>query len=195
MLPLLLGGAAIGGLSSIISNIIQGSNQRSQQRRMQSGAPMMGMNVGEGLSQLPKFNQQQNQALSQLLQSGLSGWNQNKPDFGPIRDAAINRFNTETIPGLSERFTAMGGGQRSSAFQNALGSAGGALNQNLAAMQQQFGQQDRNQLLQLLQLGLQSPYEYLYKERQPGFLESATTSALPGLMQALPGLLQLYQGS
>lgn len=199
MLPaVLLGGAAIGGLSSIINNLIKGSNERRamrmQQRQMGSNAPMSGFNVKEGLSQLPRFNQQQSDALSQLLQQGLQGWQQNQPNFAPIKQQAITDFETRDIPMLAERF-ASSGAKASGPMQGAILGAQGRFKQGLAGLEQGFAQQNRNQLLQLLGLTTQSPYEYLYKERQPGFAESATVASLPGLIQALPGLIQLYQQS
>lgn len=87
------------------------------------------------------------QAMNLLKNSG------NQFNFEPIAQKAKTQFQTQTVPGLAERFTSLGGGQRSSAFQGALGQAGANLNEGLASLEQQFGlkQQGLNQnLLRLL---------------------------------------------
>jgi len=124
-----------------------------------------------------------NQAL-QMLQ-GLGGGN-----FGqsPIAQQARNRFETQTIPGLAERFTSLGSGaQRSSAFQGLLGQAGSELEQNLAGLDQQ----NMLQLLPyLLQASLQPEAETGITQEQPGFLQTAGGS----ILQILPALLGTYFG-
>lgn len=123
------------------------------------------------------------QAL-QMLQ-GLGGG-----QFGqsPIAQQARTQFQTQTIPGLAERFTSLGGGaQRSSAFQGAIGQAGSELEQGLAALEQQNALQ---LLPYLLQASLQPEAETGITPEQPGFLQSAGGS----LLQILPILLGAYLG-
>lgn len=122
------------------------------------------------VQQAPLFSQQQrgvqNQGLQLLMQLLQGGQNQ---AFQPIANKATTEFNTQTIPGLAERFTALGG-QNSSAFQGALGQAGAGLQENLAAQ----GSQQNNQLIQLLsQLGLAPQHENLVFGGQPGLFNSA----------------------
>ena len=62
----------------------------------------------------------------------------------------LRQFYEQTVPTLAERFTALGGGQRSSAFQGALGRAGGNLALDLAANRERYnvaqqGQQSQQQ--------------------------------------------------
>lgn len=102
-----------------------------------------------GLSKDP-FEEQAKQAQMELLQSlrqpgGVS--------FEPIEEQETRRFQQETIPGLAERFTGLGG-QRSSAFGQLLGGAGADLSSRLAALrsQHELGQQ-RLDLGRLGQLG------------------------------------------
>ncbi len=107
-----------------------------------------------------------NQALQAL--QGLGG---NQFNFQPLAQQARTQFQTNTIPGLAERFTSLGqGAQRSSAFQGALGQAGGELEQGLAALQSQYGlkQQGLQQQLlgNLLQYAL-SP-EFTYRKTKLG---------------------------
>lgn len=130
--------------------------------------------------QLPRFTPEQQSALSQLLQQGMGN-----ADFGGIENRARQNFATKTVPSLAERFTAMGGGQRSSAFQGALGSAASDLESQLAALRGQYG-------LQQLGLGLQPSFENIYIPQQGGLLQGAAPAVGQALGQ-LPMLLQLQQ--
>jgi hypothetical protein len=124
--------------------------------------------------QFPTVTPQASQLLNWLMSQG-----QQNADFGKIRENEINQFNTQTIPGLAERFTAMGtggGGQRSSGFQNALGMAASNLHQNLGAQQAQFG-------MQQMGMGLQPQFENMMMPRKPGALE--------GIMGSISSLLPL----
>lgn len=139
-----------------------------------------------GFQEIPIYDQQQSAALQGILNQGLQGIT--NPGSSPIAQSAINRFNTQTIPGLAERFTAMGGGQNSSAFQGALGSAGAGLQQDLAGL-------DYQQALPLLQMGLQQKYQTAHVPGQQGFLQSiagplagiAATGLTGGIGGALMG--------
>jgi len=128
----------------------------------------------EQMMQAQRFTPAQQSIMNNLLMQG----GQNS-DFGNIENREINRFNTETVPGLAERFTAMGGsGQRSSGFQQALGRAGAGLGTDLGAMRSQFG-------MQQLGMGLQPQFENVFRPRQPGMFEgglSSIASLLPLLM-------------
>jgi hypothetical protein len=167
--------------------------------------------------QLPTRNPQQIDIQSQLgnqiaplLQNLLS----NRPDFAPLAQQARTQFQTSTIPSLSERFTAMTGGQggqRSSAFQGALGSAGSQLEQGLASQQQLFNMQNRQQdqgLLKLLLGHSQQPsFENVFLPGQQGALGAFSGGLGYGLGQlpslfagggsggALMGLLNMLLGS
>lgn len=71
----------------------------------------------------------------------------------------LNRFYEQTVPTLAERFTAAGGGQRSAAFQGALGAAGRGLGLGLASMGEQQNQQN-------LQNQQQQTQQQLYAQQQ-----------------------------
>lgn len=104
--------------------------------------------------------------------------------FDPIRRKAETLFSTQTIPSLAERFTSMGGGQRSSAFQGALGQAGAGLNENLSAMEAQYKSQMMPMLMQMMQLGLRPQYQQQLLPAQGGFgqqLGQGAASMLPYL--------------
>lgn len=143
--------------------------------------------------QVPRFNPQQQSALNQLLQQGLSGAkNTQKPfDFGPIEQQARSGFEKQTVPGLAERFTSLGGTNTtgsalsSPAFASQLGQAGAGLEQSLAALKsqiglQQQGRQDTN-TQNLLKMGLSPQFENQFLQREPGFLENLS----PWVLQAL----------
>jgi len=106
----------------------------------------------------PEQQQFQNESLRQAMQilNGQGGLN-------PIGQQAVQRFNTQTVPSLAERFSSLGSGsQRSSAFRGALENAGQGLQQDLSA--QQYG------LMGLLsQFGQEGT---LYQPEQPGFFEN-----------------------
>lgn len=131
-----------------------------------------------------------NQAL-QMLQ-GLGGGNFN---FEPIAQQARSQFETQTVPGLAERFTSLGNGaQRSSAFTGQLGQAGAGLEQGLAALKSQFGQQqqglDQNLLQLLLSHSLSPEVDTGIDQEEPGFLERVGPSILP----ILTSLIGAYFG-
>ncbi len=154
--------------------------------------------------QTPLFNsgQQgaQNQALQQLMQMLQQG-NQNQYEgFQPIEQQARTNFQTQDIPLLAERFTNLGSGgsQRSSAFQGALGAAGSGLEQSLAALKSQYGQNQQglnNQRFgQLGQLGFQPSFQNNHFARQPGFLENLGPGVAGGIGSLIPLLGLLFGG-
>lgn len=161
------------------------------------------------LAEFPLYNPQQQQIMKQLgtlLQGqlgqaggplSLQGLDQL---FNPIEQQARTQFNTQTIPTLAERFTAMGGqgGQRSSAFQSALGRAGSDLEQGLAALKAQYAMPYQGQQLQLLQAlmggALQRPNENVYFPKQPSawgsFFGNLVGGAARGASSLAPLLLR-----
>jgi len=127
----------------------------------------------------PRFTPEQSQALSNLLQMGLSGL-QEAYDFGPIEQRARSQFMQQTIPTLAERFTALGqspAALSSPAFAGQLGQAGRQLEEGLAAQRAQFGLQRGSQLQSLLGLGLQPQFETAMRPRTPGIFEQLLPAA------------------
>lgn len=124
------------------------------------------------LEQVPRFNPEQISVLQQLLQMGMQGMQDPYAGFQPIAQQARSQFAQQTVPTIAERFTSMGSGQLSSpAFASQLGQAGAGLEENLAAMQAQYGLQNRSQLAQLLGMGLQPQQDYYPMQQEPGFLQ------------------------
>lgn len=136
------------------------------------------------IQNINRFNPQQQGALSQLLNQGTQNSN-----FDNIQQGAQRNFATNTVPGLAERFTSLGGGQRSSAFQGALGNAGAQLNSDLGALKSQYG-------LQQLGLGLTPQSDQVYKPTEHNFF-SGSLGGLSGGLGALggAGLMQHITGA
>jgi len=88
----------------------------------------------ESMSEFERFTPEQQSLISQLM-GALTG--QGGPQGGILGDLLggdafavpeMRRFQEQTIPGIAERFTGLGAGsQSSSAFQQALGTAGADL--------------------------------------------------------------------
>ncbi len=181
--------------------------------------------LGQAGNQLQNPQQQFNaqpgiQQLMQLLtgQLGQQGRPTDTSGFNPIEAHATRQFNTQTIPGLAERFQAMGGQGtgNSSAFQGALGQAGSDLQSGLASLRSQYGIQqqglnqrqqglnqgllgqllgtqgqqqglNQNLLLNILQQGLQSPFESIYSPPTTGLLGGAASGFGGGLSRLFGG--------
>ena len=103
-------------------NIFSTLNPQQQQMFSQL-AQSLGQRGG-AISQQPTF-----QSGESYLQKILGG------DTGAFEAPYMRDFHEKIIPGLAERFSSLGAGaQRSSAFQQALGSAGADLEERLAAL-------------------------------------------------------------
>jgi hypothetical protein len=119
----------------------------------------------------------QQRASNYVLDQALRGLQQNKPNFTPIANQQLEQFYTQTVPSLAERFTSMGGGQRSSAFQGVLANAGRYLHNDLAAQNQQFGQQNRSNYTNLLNFGLTPRFQTALNPGGAGLLPGIVNTA------------------
>lgn len=150
----------------------------------------------------PIYNPQQEDLLNQILggispnitsalqnlQNILGG---NESTFESFERPARRNFEQKTLPTIAERFTGQfgEGSQRSSAFGQALGTAGKELEEDLFSKRIGFQGDALSQILQLLGSGL-APRQYQYtRPREPGFIENVGVGAVQGLAQALPFLL------
>lgn len=161
-------------------------NQDSFWRNFLWGSP-------EGVRKESTITPEQQQYMSQALQQGMAGMN--NFDFTPIEQQARTGFAQTTMPSIAERFTALGGGQRSSAFNNSMAQAGAGLEQNLAAMKQQYNMQRMPMMLEMMNMGLRPQYENMMMQGQPGFIQSGVSSLLGGLGQGLGGAATLGVGN
>jgi hypothetical protein len=162
------------------------------------------------IEQVNQFNPQQQSALQSLLGQGMQGMQNPYAGFEPIKQQAINQFNQQTIPSLAERFTSMGNNSMTSPlFASQMGQAGAGLSQNLAAMQSQYGMQNRNQMMSMLGMGLTPQNQNFQMDAQQGMLQQllpalgqmgshalgAFINPVGGGMSAiLPALSKLLQG-
>lgn len=158
----------------------------------------------EKFEQIQRYNPQQLSALQNILSMGLQGLKgmQNVDPyagFAPIAQQARSQFEQQTVPSLAERFTGTGGALSSPAFASQLGAAGAGLNENLAALQSQYGlsnraqlAKERGQLMSLLGMGLTPTFETLHRPAQEGLLQSlfggVGQAALAGLTGGASGL-------
>lgn len=135
--------------------------------------------VPSRIEKLPIQEPLQQGGINQLFQQGLQ-------DFNPanVENYARQQFHDQTIPSISERFTASTGGRTSSPqFGSQLGAAGAGLEGQLANLRYGHG-------LNALKLGLTPQYEYMYRGEQPGLLEEGARGLATSAAQALPGLAQ-----
>ncbi len=155
-------------------------------QKLASGAKNFFFGNPGGVEQYPTVTPEQQNILQLLQQMGIQGLQNPYAGFAPIAQQAMNQFNQVTVPSIAERFTSLGNNAMSSpAFISQLGQAGAGLQQELAAMQAGYGQQNLQQALQLLQLGLQPQSENVYRPRESGLIQ--------GLVGAAPNFYQSYQ--
>lgn len=144
----------------------------------------------ESYEQLPLYNQDQSGGFMQALQMALGGLQNPQQGFAPIANQARSQFNQVTVPGIAERFSALGSGaQGSSAFANTLGQSAADLETNLAALGSQYGMQNQSNLQNLLRLGLAPQFETNFNKRQPGHFENNLNTGLQNIGKILPFLL------
>lgn len=153
------------------------------------------------IEQLQRYTPQQLSSLQQLLSQGMQGLQNPYAGFEPIAQQARNQFMQQTVPSLAERFTSMGSNALSSpSFASQMGQAGAGLEQGLAALQSQYGMQNRSQMMNLLGMGLTPQFENFQMQAQPGMLQqllpalgkigmTAAGAGLSGGLSAIPGAL------
>lgn len=124
--------------------------------------------------QVKRFTPQQESALNQLMSRGMAA-----TDMGGLEKKYRGLFERDVVPGLAERFTAMGGGQRSSSFEESLRRGGLGLSEQLAGLEHQGG-------MQALGLGMQPRFDTVMTPGSPGMLQ--------GLMGGVGGMLGMGLG-
>jgi hypothetical protein len=76
--------------------------------------------------------------LAQLMQQMGVSYQMKPLSFDDIAQGEQRRFNQQVLPGMAERFTGSGGGQRSSAYKQAIGGAHNDLISRLAELRSGF---------------------------------------------------------
>lgn len=138
----------------------------------------------------------------------------NQFDFAPIEAESRRNYQTKTIPSIMERFTSMGGGG-SSGLVNQLAEAGTGLDAALASLRAKYGflgnqqanqnslaaaqgqlqagqfnqSQGFNQLMNLLNAGLQPQFQNNVQSGQAGLLPTAGKAFAQGAGGAAVGAL------
>ena len=186
-----------------IANTLFGAGTTKSGRNWLMGTP-------PETKQLPTMNKEQEQLLSQILkmlspekdlgQGMQGGIDLQRQLMDPSSQAVdqfaqpyMNQFNQQTVPGLAERFAgmgAMGGGLSSSGFGQALSSAGGNLQAQLAQLKAGLGQQAAQSLMS--QYGNMSgqalgklPFGYMHQQGTQGFAPQALSAYMQG---GFPGM-------
>lgn len=137
------------------------------------------------ITRTQRFDPQRQQAFNQVLQQALAGLQQTPASFEPIAQREMERFQTETVPSIAERFTSLGA-QRSSGFQEALAKSGQQLGTQLGALGSQHNLASRGQLMQLLGMGLTPQEEINYQEERPSGLAMLGGQIGGGLGMGIP---------
>lgn len=132
------------------------------------------------LAFLRNMTPEQEDFLVNILESAKSDSQNPYEGFEPIRQDALRTFYSDIVPRLYENFTASGNNAISSpVLHQNLSSAGAELASRLAALQSNYGMQNKQFALSKGQLGLTSPY---------------TQSMVPGYTGLIPGLLGMASG-
>ncbi len=137
------------------------------------------------------YTPEQQQAFNSVLQRALGNLNNAQFSFDPIEQKAREGFNQQTIPSIAERFTSMGSGPNSGAFNRAVAGAGKNLETDLASARQGYNFQQQALLQNLLGIGLQPQFESYYQPGQegiPGFRDQLLRNTLNP--ENISGLLQ-----
>lgn len=168
------------------------------------------------MKQVPTMTKEQKALLDQILQmtgpGGQLGQGYQKslgyqlqlmdPNSEAVRqftEPYMKEFEQQTVPGLAERFAgagAMGGGLSSSGFGQALSSAGGNLQSQLAQLKAGLGQQAAQSLMgqygSMAGMGLSAqPFGYQQPQQGafPSFMQNWAGAGFPGAS----GIMNAYQ--
>lgn len=148
-----------------------------------------------GFEQTPSMNPQQLQLLQNFL-GGLGGAQTQGMDFlqnlmsgdtSKFEAPLMRQFYESTVPGLAEQFSGAGA-QGSSAFSQALGSAGAGLSERLGALRGGLQMQGLGQLSNFMQMGLGAkPFESVYRPQTQGFVGGLAPGVGAGIGLGLTG--------
>lgn len=164
---------------------VQQGQQQSQNAGGAQGPSVIGSTTSQG-----SFNRRdpggtfsysnRNPQTMQMMQGGaqqgldaLKELLSQKFNFGPIAQQARTNFAQTTIPSIAERFSSLGtgGSQRSSAFPQLLSQGGAGLEEALAALQEQYGLQEKGLNAgiagQMYGIGTQPMWETGYRQGSP----------------------------
>jgi len=136
-----------------------------------------------GMMSASQYSPQEMELMQKMASEGYSGLKEllgQKFNFAPIAQQARTNFTQTTIPSIAERFSSLGtgGSQRSSAFPQLLSQGGAGLEEALAALQEQYGLQEKGMnmgaLGQMMGQGLTPKWENMWR---PGMEAGWKTAA------------------
>lgn len=115
---------------------------------------------------------QQSQALQALLSMGSDQLQNPYQGWEDIQGDLNRQYLQQVVPGLAERFTASTGARLSSpSFVQSLNAAGQQFQQNNLQQKLNYGNQNRDLALQLLQLGLRPQMQHTFQPGEPGLFQ------------------------
>lgn len=182
---------------------------------------LMGFGGSDKMKKIPTMTKEQQALLSQMMQmlgpqgqlgqANQQGIGLQQQLMDPSSNAVnqfsqpyMDQFNQQTVPGLAERFAGMGGmggGLSSSGFGQALSSAGGNLQSQLAQLKAGLGQQAAQSLMSQygqMQGRALNAQPFGYQQQAPtaggGALQGWGQSGFAGANQGLQQLLSLFGG-
>jgi len=170
-----LGGSALGNYMNPTASGMNSQQQMGQQGNSSSISDFF-MGSPRRAEQLPRYSPETSAIFSQLLQQGMKGLQNPQAGFDPIENKARSDFQQKTLPSLLERFTGTGGALSSPILGSQIGAAGAGLEESLAAMRAQFGQQNMSNLMQLLGLGLTPQFDWMELAAEPGLFQQMLPS-------------------
>lgn len=195
-------GAGLGGPAGLIPGALAGSAAgvlgagQVAKGAGQKVAGALADNPAETI-QSPRYSPEQqtrvDDIMKLLLEMGQGNIQNPNAGFEPIKNNALNDFFQNIVPGIKETFAGIGSSS-SPALHTALSGAGAGLAERLAAMQSEYGMQNRNAGLQQLQLGLNPTTENYFQPSSPSMLRSFIDKT-PGFLLSLAQLSQQNQSN
>ena len=168
------------------------------------------MNFGEMMfgssgrnRQVPTMSNQQSSAVHNMLGMGLAGMQDPYAGFAPIAQQARQQYQ-QSIPSLASRFTSLSPSlMRTGGFKNSMDQNNQNFEQMLAALQAQYGLQNRGQFMNMASMGLQPTFENQYTPGNQGLFQSIAgpafagmaTGGLSGMGMFGRGMMDAYRGS
>lgn len=194
-----------GALGAGIGNALQKfANRPKNMKQNQPGVQSLGSKAKDalfgnkgGFEQVSPYTEEQQQRFNTAGQTGLDIIQNQYAGFDPIRDRAISDFQNNFAPGQFEQFNRSTGDSKatSPAFGAHQAIAQSDLQQALAAMQAQYGLQNRGQGIQLLGLGQSPIYQNQFREPTPGLVQQALPSIASAGTSALAAHLAAREGA
>ena len=165
-----------GNVLNPIGNAIKGVGK---------GAKEFAFGTPDTVEQYSKLTPQQQSIMQLLQQLGIYDLQNPYEGFEGIEQQALNQFNQQTVPGLAESFTRMTNGAMSSpSFASQLGQAGAGLQSDLSAQKAQYGQQNKQQTIQMLLSLLNPGVENIHRPQSNGIAQQAINAAVQAAVKA-----------